>query len=73
MEVNNQEPEYIARVDSAVEAMHCPECGQRAALMAVVWNPYAGVYTVAPVFSCDTPDCEFSVEAEAAWTPVSID
>lgn len=71
MDMDNEDIEYIARVQSAYTAMHCPACGAKAALMAYGWNWRMGAFVVAPVFSCDTPDCEFNHEADTAWTPAS--
>lgn len=70
MDHSHHDPEYVARVDSAFDAMHCPDCGAKAHLMALSWNSTHGSYVVSPVFCCNTPECEFSVDSEAAWTPV---
>lgn len=70
MENSNQDRQFIERVESAYDAMHCPACDAKAALMMVGWNPQLGTWAVYPVFSCDTPGCEFSMTAESAWTPV---
>lgn len=63
--------DYAERVQEAMDLVHCPTCGAKAAVMAFGWSDSFGAFIVAPVFSCDTPGCEFSTPAEASWTAVS--
>jgi hypothetical protein len=73
LEIDNTNPEYIERVQGAIDAMTCPSCGHPATAMAIGVHSKTGTYGVAPVFVCDTPACEFNYEGENAWTPVSQD
>lgn len=72
MDIDNMDPEYVEHVQSAMDALHCPACGGKAYQMSLGWSHDLGAFIVAPVFSCDTPGCEYNSESDLVWTPVSI-
>lgn len=60
-----------AQLRQIIDLVHCPSCGKPAKAMSI--RHQHGLTAVAPVYCCDTEDCEFSIEGPFAWTPDFMD